>query len=666
MASTAAPPPAETQLQRTAHAQHPTTTTTTAPRRSGRLAQNQARQLPPPLDAGPFGGRSVRSASTKAAAETEAKVKKKKKKKKKEEKMGEVGEVGEVAADVYNGRRGLEDRLRDSVKRQKLALDESEVLAGTGAESAEPAALPKVTKRDAADVTAPEPAKRVRKSKKRDLASSNDDRIADAYADGELHDREDGYYDVAWDDRYDDMAWDDADAGAWMQDEARPPPVNSDYLPLPWKGRLGYACLNTYLRHTQPSVFSSRTCRIASILEHRHPLRDPTRPEHARKNRPDKTQPADLARGQRFVEALGLANARDIVKMLRWNDRYGIKFMRLSSEMFPFASHEVYGYRLAPFASETLAEAGRVAAELGHRLTVHPGQYTQLASPREEVLRNSVRDLVYHDEMLSLLQLPAQLDRDAVMVLHMGGTYGNKAATLARFRRNYAALPPGVRARLVLENDDVAWSVHDLLPLCEELGIPLVLDFHHHNIVFDRARVREGSRDLVPLLPRIRATWAPRGITPKMHYSEPRAGAVTPRQRRRHSPRVATLPPCPPDTDLMIEAKDKEQAVFDLMRKFRLPGWDRIHDVVPHERADENPPPPKKSRWAKKRGDDDEAGLGATPPPVPDAEVGMGGPDNRVYWPVGMEAWLRPKKREVKRKKGSETAKKEKKDEDED
>jgi UV DNA damage endonuclease len=60
--------------------------------------------------------------------------------------------------------------------------------------------------------------------------------------------------------------------------------------------------------------------------------------------------------------------------MLRWNDKYGIKFMRLSSEMFPFASHEEYGYRLAPFASGVLAEAGRVAIELGHRLTMHPGQ----------------------------------------------------------------------------------------------------------------------------------------------------------------------------------------------------------------------------------------------------------------------------------------------------
>lgn len=60
--------------------------------------------------------------------------------------------------------------------------------------------------------------------------------------------------------------------------------------------------------------------------------------------------------------------------MLRWNDKYGIKFMRLSSEMFPFASHAEYGYKLAPFAGEALAEVGKVIAELGHRVSTHPGQ----------------------------------------------------------------------------------------------------------------------------------------------------------------------------------------------------------------------------------------------------------------------------------------------------
>ncbi|KAK1028018.1 hypothetical protein LTR33_017407, partial [Friedmanniomyces endolithicus] len=35
---------------------------------------------------------------------------------------------------------------------------------------------------------------------------------------------------------------------------------------------------------------------------------------------------------------------------------------------------------------------------------------------------------------------------------------------------------------------------------------------------------------------------------------------------------------------------------------------------------------------------------------IPEEEVGMGGPEGRVYWPPGMEEWLRPKKREVKKK----------------
>ena len=121
-------------------------------------------------------------------------------------------------------------------------------------------------------------------------------------------------------------------------------------------------------------MFGSRTCRIASILENRHPLKNPNEPPHATKNRPDRDQPASIARGQAYVEGLGLANARDILKMLRWNDRYGIKFMRLSSEMFPFASHEEYGYKLAPFAAEVLGEVGKLATKLGHRLTTHPGQ----------------------------------------------------------------------------------------------------------------------------------------------------------------------------------------------------------------------------------------------------------------------------------------------------
>ena len=249
------------------------------------------------------------------------------------------------------------------------------------------------------------------------------------------------------------------------------------------------------------------------------------------------------------------------------------------------------------------------------------------------------------------------------MILHLGGVFGDKAATLERFRENYKKLSPEIKKRLVLENDDVSWSVHDLLPLCEELNIPMVLDFHHHNIIFDADNIREGTKDIMDLYPRILATWRRKNITPKMHYSEPTPAAITGRQRRKHSPRVATLPPCPPDMDLMIEAKDKEQAVFELMRTFKLPGFDTFNDMVPHVRKDDNKPvkiPNKKSPRKKKAKKEEEAIEAAeeaieseeefVQAVIPEEEIGMGGPEGRVYWPPTMEDWLRPVKKVIKKK----------------
>ncbi|KAI0508920.1 UV-endonuclease UvdE-domain-containing protein [Xylaria bambusicola] len=604
---------------------------TDAPRRSGRLLDKDNQTSHPQLVDGLTVTKQIRPGYTKV-------------------KRGRDAEIPEGEAQVaVTSLQEMENQFRNECKRQKRAIKESHVKSNKPTDDEYAVFMPRVVKGQ------------------REILSASAESNALKRVSGPgspIYPKDDAEEETKklQAQEEDEFVLGDNDINIIKQEGARPPPVNSEYLPLPWKGRLGYACLNTYLRNSNPPVFSSRTCRIASILENRHPLQDPSQPAHATKNRPDKDQPPDVERGQKYVEGLGLANARDIVKMLRWNDKYGIKFMRLSSEMFPFASHETYGYKLAPFASDVLAEAGRVAAELGHRLTTHPGQFTQLGSPRNEVVKSAVRDLEYHHELLSLLRLPKQLDKDAVMIIHMGGVFGDKAATLDRFRENYAKLSDGVKARLVLENDDVSWTVHDILPICEELNIPMVLDYHHHNIMFNKDLIREGTQDIMELYPRIKATWDRKGITQKMHYSEPCSDAVTPRQRRKHRPRVLTLPPCPDTMDLMIEAKDKEQAVFDLMRNFRLPGWDTFNDVVPYERQDENRPLPKpskkkKKQQRKKKGDDDEVPDDvsdepepAPPPEVPDAELGMGGPERRVYWPIGMEEWLRPRKREVKKK----------------
>jgi UV DNA damage endonuclease len=106
----------------------------------------------------------------------------------------------------------------------------------------------------------------------------------------------------------------------------------------------------------------------------------------------------------------------------------------------------------------------------------------------------------------------------------------------------------------------------------------------------------------------------------------------------------------------------QEQAVFELMRTFRLPGWDTFNNLIPYERADDNKPEPRKAKKKKTKkqlkAEEEDPSLiepeEPEKPVVPDEEVGMGGPLNRVYWPPGMEEWLRPKKREVKKKNADE------------
>jgi len=91
-----------------------------------------------------------------------------------------------------------------------------------------------------------------------------------------------------------------------------------------------------------------------------------------------------------------------------------IRFFRLSSEMFPFASHLVHGYSLE-YCADLLAKAGAFAKKYGHRLTTHPGQFTQLGSPKPAVVEAAFRELEYHCEMLDLMGIGL----DGVMVVHV-------------------------------------------------------------------------------------------------------------------------------------------------------------------------------------------------------------------------------------------------------
>ncbi|KAG6897888.1 hypothetical protein C0992_009372 [Termitomyces sp. T32_za158] len=245
-----------------------------------------------------------------------------------------------------------------------------------------------------------------------------------------------------------------------------------------------------------------------------------------------------------WVKELGKKNVEDLLTMIQWNeDNKNIRFLRISSEMFPFASHGDHGYSL-DYCHDLLAEVGILANKYGHRLTTHPGQFTQLGSPRSEVLKSSIRELEYHCEMLDRMGIGV----DGVMVIHGGGIYDDKAATIERIKRTVTELlPQNVRNRLVLENDELCYNAEELLQICEELDIPLVFDYHHDAL-------NPSSIPPSAIIQRANAIFARRGIRPKQHLSEPRPGAETLMEKRAHSDRCQSLPvDLPDDMDLMIE-----------------------------------------------------------------------------------------------------------------
>jgi UV DNA damage endonuclease len=314
------------------------------------------------------------------------------------------------------------------------------------------------------------------------------------------------------------------------------PPI-LEHLSTTFRGRLGYACINTVLRNRKPAaeaVFCGRTARLDTIRK----------------------------KGLEVVKELGRRNVCDLLTILRWNEENGIRLMRFSSEMFPFASHEQFGYSLE-YCEQEMRAVGEFAKAHGHRLTAHPGQYNQLGSPTAKVVANTVRELVYHAEMLDRILGTDEVD--GIMIIHMGGTYGDKDAALNRFRANYAALPESVKRRLVLENDEICYSFDDLYPVCDELSIPIIYDYHHGWLN------PSPNTPIETQIERCLELWRRRGIKPKFHQSEPRKGAQSLMELRAHSDRVQRLPePLPDDVDLMLEAKDKEQAVFYLHRLYRL------------------------------------------------------------------------------------------------
>jgi UV DNA damage endonuclease len=219
-------------------------------------------------------------------------------------------------------------------------------------------------------------------------------------------------------------------------------------------------------------------------------------------------------------DARRAANAPHLKVSLEYVDQildhlaaHKISMYRLSSDLAPYATHpdmpQFHG--MVAESKAELAALGAKAASLDIRLSFHPSQYVVLNSPDPELVAKSVWDLLSQAEMLDLMGLGPE----AVLVIHVGGTYGDIPTSRERWVQTWHTLPEPIRRRLVLEHDDLRFSAADVLWIHEQTGVRIIFD-HQHFWCLNPERA-----DLVETFAKVMATW-PSDQQPKIHYSSPR------------------------------------------------------------------------------------------------------------------------------------------------
>lgn len=267
--------------------------------------------------------------------------------------------------------------------------------------------------------------------------------------------------------------------------------------------------------------------------------------------------------------SVSLAYLRDIFVYLRASE---ILMYRISSDLAPYVTHPDlprFHNQIDECATE-LAAVGELARQSGLRLSFHPGAYAVLNSPDDLVARKAALDIRAQARILDLMGLGAE----AVVVIHVGGVYGDKAASMSRFVERYRALPELARRRLVLENDDRVFTLGDTYAVHEQTGVRLVFDQLHF---FCNPTPGMASREALGLA---LSTW-PAGQTPKVHFSSLCTAMLANQDGDPYEPRLShhadLIDPFSfvtflqsaegmRDFDVMLECKAKDVALLRLRR----------------------------------------------------------------------------------------------------
>ncbi len=305
--------------------------------------------------------------------------------------------------------------------------------------------------------------------------------------------------------------------------------------------RLGYVAMTLNLKDASPS----KTVTVATYNK----IEDPE--------------------GKKYrLEKLTRANLQNTLRILRYNLAHDIHVYRFTSKLVPLATHPLTAdWHYEDDFAEEFKEIGDFVKEHDFRVSAHPDHFTLINSPSEKVFEDALKDLEYHYRVYKAMGLE---DKKYKLVLHVGGLYKNKEASIGRFIDRFKLLPDYIQDRIILENDDKLFNAKDVLGICKTLKIPMVFDAHHY-------RCNNEGEKIIPLLPLIFDTWKDEYFNPKIHLSSPKNH----KQFRSHADKIE-IDDClnfievakkvNDDFDIMLEAKDKDNALFDLMEKLKASG----------------------------------------------------------------------------------------------
>ena len=186
-----------------------------------------------------------------------------------------------------------------------------------------------------------------------------------------------------------------------------------------------------------------------------------------------------------------------------------LRMIRISSPILPVATEATWKYfwskpDVIDYCEKNFIRCGNLARDKNVRLSMHPGQFTVLASDNPDIVERSIEEFEYHVNMARWMGYGKEF-QDFKINVHISGRKGPQGI-IDVMRR----LTPEARNVLTIENDEMKWQLEHSLEL--EKTCALVLDIHHHWVA--TGEYIDATDDRVK---RVIDSW--RGKRPTLHYS---------------------------------------------------------------------------------------------------------------------------------------------------